>query len=244
MTRRPHDPTTPAPAPARRRKIRAASAAGLALVAVVGFARWFAPIWDGTPYPVADPAATARELEGHTQSAYAALGLPRAELADWPGAGLAADGHDCHLRGMRHWSERGIAYPPQAPGVVTVSDTWGLRGVPRAEAEPALERVRKALTQQGWKVTDYANSPDLHQAELRLELPGTGRTLSLTTYPGDRLEVAAHADCARYPSGTPLTGGGDPRLPAPSAPSQLRGESPAEDQLPAGAAVVADQNSS
>lgn len=159
MTRRPHDPTTPAPAPARRRKIRAASAAGLALVAVVGFARWFAPIWDGTPYPVADPAATARELEGHTQSAYAALGLPRAELADWPGAGLAADGHDCHLRGMRHWSERGIAYPPQAPGVVTVSDTWGLRGVPRAEAEPALERVRKALTQQGWKVTDYANSP-------------------------------------------------------------------------------------
>lgn len=47
--------------------------------------------------------------------------------------------------------------------------------------------------------------PDRHQAELRLELPGTGRTLSLTTYPGDRLEVAAHAECARYPAGTPWT---------------------------------------
>ncbi|MFF4421463.1 hypothetical protein ACFY04_11860 [Streptomyces sp. NPDC001549] len=229
MTQRPHGPA-PTSAPARRRKIRAASAAGLALAAVVGgtvgFARWFAPIWDGTPYPVADPAATARELEGHTQSAYTALGLPRAELADWPGAGLVAEGDDCHLRGMRHWSQRGIAYPPEAPGVVTVSDTWGLRGVPRAEAEPALERVRKALTQQGWKVTDYENSPHLPQAGLRLELPGAGRTISLTTYPGDRLEVSAHADCARYPPGTPLDGNGDPRLPAPSAPTELRGESP------------------
>ncbi|WP_030714020.1 hypothetical protein [Streptomyces sp. NRRL F-2580] len=255
MTQRPHDPTAgstvgpdPASASTRRRKIVAASAAGLALAVVVGaavgFARWFTPIWDGTPYPVADPAATARELEDHTQSAYAALGLPRAELADWPGAGLVAEGDDCHLRGMRHWSGRAIAYPPQAPGVVAVSDTWGLGGVPRAEAGPALERARKALTRQGWKVTAYETAPRLAQAELRLELPGTGRTLSLTTYPGDRLEVAAHADCARYPAGTPLTGRGDPRLPAPAAPSPLRGESPAQDQLPAGAGVVADQNSS
>ncbi|WP_405942181.1 hypothetical protein [Streptomyces sp. NBC_00207] len=256
MNRQPHD-LIPAPAPApasasaRRRKIRAAAAADLALAAVMGgtlgFALWFAPIWDGTPYPVADPAATARELEDHTRSAYTALGLPRAEPADWPRAGLVAEGSDCHLRGMRHWSERGIAYPPEAPGVVAVSDTWGLGGVPRAEAEPALERVRQAMTQQGWKVTDYENSPDRHQAELRLELPGTGRTLSLTTYPGDRLEVAAHAECARYPAGTPLDAHGDPRLPAPSVPAELRGESrgesPEEDRPPAGTGTVADRNS-
>ncbi|WP_209468466.1 hypothetical protein [Streptomyces avidinii] len=144
---------------------------------------------------------------------------------------------------MRHWSQRGIAYPPEAPGVVAVSDTWSLGGVPRAEAEPALERVRKAMTQQGWKVADYENSSDRHQAELRLELPGTGRTLSLVTYPGDRLEVAAQADCARYPSGTPLNTQGDPLLPTPPVPAELRGESPDEDRPPADTGAAADQNS-
>ncbi|MFD9520569.1 hypothetical protein [Streptomyces sp. NPDC059979] len=214
--------------PGRRRKILAASAAGLALAAAVvgtvGLAQWFAQGWQGIPYPVADPAATARELDGYTQSVYDALALPGAELADWPGAGLLAEGYNCNLRGMRNWSRNGFGNPTEDPGVVTVSDTWGLKGISHPQAQPALERVREELTRRGWEVTEYENTAD--RLALRLTLPGTGtgtgKTISVRTYPGDRLQVAAHADCARYPSGTSLNHHGEPSLPAPAAPAQLR----------------------
>ncbi|MFG2991638.1 hypothetical protein ACGFZK_20490 [Streptomyces sp. NPDC048257] len=133
----------------------------------------FGALWQGAPYPVAEPAATAREPDGHTQAVYGtlALALPDAELADRPGAGLVAEGADCNLRGMRHWSENGLGVPPQAPQVVDVSAGWALEGVPLPRVAPAVDRVRADLTRRGWKVTEYQNTP--RRLQLRLELPGT-----------------------------------------------------------------------
>ncbi|MFD7371186.1 hypothetical protein [Streptomyces mirabilis] len=66
-------------------------AAALAAVVACGGAVWVAQGLDrfleGDPYSVADPAATAQRLDGHTQHVYDALRLFDAELADnWPGA--------------------------------------------------------------------------------------------------------------------------------------------------------------
>ncbi|MFG2777563.1 hypothetical protein ACGFY7_06820 [Streptomyces prunicolor] len=210
----------------RRRRLLVASAAVLALagavVGTVGVARWSERLWEGDPYPVADPAATAQRLDGHTQAVYDVLGLPHAQLdPDWPGGGSEADGYGCYYRGLKHWSEQLSDSPPSPPHVVDVSNEWALKGVSRDQAVSALRRVRKALTRQGWKVTAYENS----RAWLRLALtlPDTDDTVSIQTYPRDRLQVSAYADCARYPSGTPVDDLDEPELPAQGAPAQLRG---------------------
>lgn len=206
----------------RLRKILLLSAAGLALTASVGFVRWFGPAWQGTPYPLADPAVTARRLDGHTQSVYDALGLPRAEL-DAAGSrrGMETGVTLCYPRGLRHLNEQLADSPPAEPQVVNVSDEWLLRGVSRTQAGPALERARDGLTRQGWKVIAYQNSGD----DLRLDLtpPGTDDTVSVTAYPGNRLQVGARSKRARYASDTPLNDRREPRLPAQQAPTQLRG---------------------
>lgn len=47
---------------------------------------------------------------------------------------------------------------------------------------------------------------------------GTDDTVSVEAYPGDRLMVRAYAECARYPSGTPMGAYGTPELPSQQAP--------------------------
>lgn len=198
----------------------AVSVAGLALGMVAGV-WWCARLWDGVPYPVADPAATARQVDRHTQAVYDVLDLPQAELdTGWPGRGLDADGSSCYRRGLRHWGDQLSDSPPSEPHTVMVHDSWALTGVSPAQAESALKRARRALTQRGWTVTAYEHS----RQRLRLTLtpPRTDITVVLEAYPGDRLQVAAHADCARYPSHTPLDNLDTPLVPPQKAPAPLR----------------------
>ncbi|WBO65375.1 hypothetical protein [Streptomyces camelliae] len=196
------------------RKIAAVSAVLLAVAAVAGCTR----LWDGEPYPVADPVATATRLDGYTQAVYDALDLPDAELE--PGGSPEADGYGCSYRGLRHLDEELSDSPGSPPGVVDVSSGWALKGVSRAEAVSAMQRARAELTRQGWKVAGYENS----RSWLRLSLkPVNGEdTVSVEAYPGDRLQVAAYAECARYPSGTQMNELGEPVLPPQVAPVQLR----------------------
>ncbi|NVK80071.1 hypothetical protein [Streptomyces morookaense] len=204
-----------------RRIAIAVSVAGLVSGMVAG-AWWCARLWAGAPYPVADPAATARQVDSRTQVVYDVLGLPRAELdTTWPGRGLDADGSSCYRRGLRHWGDQLSDSPPSEPHTVMIYDTWALKGVSPAQAESALERARHALTQRGWTVTAYEHS----RQRLRLTLtpPRTDITVRLEAYPGDRLQVAAHADCTRYPSHTPLGNRDVPLVPPQHAPAQLRG---------------------
>ncbi|GAA2422615.1 hypothetical protein ACFPFX_17975 [Streptomyces mauvecolor] len=184
-------------------------------------AQWFSGVWNGTPYPVAVPAATAQRLDERTQAVYDELGLSHATLdRDWPG-GMDAGGYDCHPVGLRHFFDNLRDTPTSEPQVVDVHNDWALKGVSLDEAVPALERVRAALTGRGWTVTEYRRTPSL--LEMRLKAPGGSDRVTIESYPGNRLQVAASADCARYPAGTPLDSAGNPRLPSPQAPSVLRG---------------------
>ncbi|MFF1740365.1 hypothetical protein [Streptomyces mirabilis] len=55
-----------------------------------------------------------------------------------------------------------------------------------------------------------------------MRAPGTDDTVTVEAYPSDRLMVRAYAECARYPSGTPMGAYGDPELSSQQAPLQLR----------------------
>ncbi|MDX3642188.1 hypothetical protein [Streptomyces sp. MB09-02B] len=178
------------------------------------------PIWNGTPYPVADPRATADRLDGHTQTVYDALDLAEAELE--PGYGNDGNGYGCHYRGLRHLLKQLPSTPPSVPGVVDVSNEWALRGTSTAEAQAAVGRARKALTAQGWQVTRYDRIKDLF--DLAMRPPGNdGDAVRVSTYPQGLVVVSAYGACARYPSGTPVDSLGKPKLPAQRAPIQLRG---------------------
>ncbi|MFI2369357.1 hypothetical protein [Streptomyces sp. NPDC018833] len=203
------------------RKILVASSAVLVVAVAVGLAQWAERLWEGDPYPVEDPSATALRLDGHTQSLYDALGLPDAELdPDWPGGGQEASS-SCNYRGLKHFSKQLNDTPPSMPGVVKVSSEWALKGVSWGQAQTALRRAREQLTEHGWKVTTYESVN--HAIQLRTQPPGTDDTVWVEAYPRDRLGVVAYSECARYPSGTPMNGWNEPELPAQGAPTQLRG---------------------
>ncbi|MFD9859244.1 hypothetical protein [Streptomyces alboflavus] len=212
----------------RRKAVRATSAglAGLgiaaALAGFIGLARWFEGVWVGDPYPVADPAATSRTLDERSQAVYDALALPDARL-DTERSGVRAytATYTCDRRGLRTWSDVLDPAPPSEPGVVSVSYDWTLRDVPRARAVTALKDARKELTRQGWRVTEHRD--DRYRLELSMRPPKAGSSIAVTAYPGDRLEVSAYGECARYPAGTAMDSDGDPELADMRAPVQLRG---------------------
>ncbi|MFK0022523.1 hypothetical protein [Streptomyces sp. NPDC090798] len=212
-----------------RRKAISVLAAVLASVVACGGVVWLAQgvapgldrFLEGDPYPVADPAATAQRLDGHTQRVYDALRLFDVELVDnWPGGGVEADGSSCYYRGFSNLSKQLSDSPPSVPGVVDVDSEWALKGVSPAQAKAALRHAKGELVRQGWKVTSYEESKFWN--ELSMRPPGTDDTVSVEAYPGDRLGVRAYAECARYPSGTPMGAYGDPELPSQQAPLQLR----------------------
>lgn len=210
---------------AGRRKAVTVVAAGVGaaatLAGVVGVGLWFEGVWEGDPYPVADPAATSRRLDERTQRVYDALALPDARLDTERSAARAeAEGYGCYRRGMRHWSDAFAGSPPSEPHVVNVSYDWTLRGVPRARAATAVEHAKKELTREGWKVA--AHDDDRFGLRLKVVAPGGGLSVSVTSYPSGRLEIAGYADCARYPSGTNLDEYGVPELAEMRAPVQLR----------------------
>ena len=76
-------------------------------MAAVVVAQLVERFWNGHPYPVAAPAATACRLDGRTQAVYDAVDLPHAELADYCN-GLDAD-VDAGPQGAR--PARGMTMP-------------------------------------------------------------------------------------------------------------------------------------
>jgi hypothetical protein len=208
----------------RRRAINVLAAVLAGVVAcggVVWVAQGLDRFLEGDPYLVVDLAATAQRLDSHTQQVYDALRLFDAELAgNWPGGGVKADGSSCYHRGFSNLSKQLSDSPPSVPGVVDVDSEWALEGVSPTQAKAALRRAKGELVRQGWKVTSYEERR--FRNELSMRPPGTDGTVSVEAYPGDRLMVRAYAECAHYPSGTPMGAYGAPELPSQQAPLQLR----------------------
>ncbi|MFE4819549.1 hypothetical protein ACFRFU_24590 [Streptomyces sp. NPDC056704] len=208
------------------RKILLVMAAALAMTVTaaggVRLARGAGRLWNGASYPVADPAVTAQRLDGLTQQVYDALDVRQATLdPKWPGGGQGVDGSGCYYTGLKDLTKQVSDSPPSVPGVVAVSSEWGLKGVTPSQAVSALRRARKELTRRGWKLTRYEISD--HWTVLSVQPPGTDDIVQVEAFPYDRLGVVAYSECARYPSGTPMTEWGDPQLPAQQAPAPLRG---------------------
>ncbi|MFB7616308.1 hypothetical protein [Kitasatospora sp. NPDC056181] len=193
----------------------AVGAVFLAGVKVIG-------VWTGTPFPSADPAATARRLDAQTQEVYDALALPGAGLERNLGRGIHADVYDCHPRGLAGFTDS----PSPEPGTALIRAEWALTGVARPQALDALQRAKQSLVGKGWTVTSHDEG--VKDATLRLEPPrgadGVGHRVVVGLHPDGSLSVAAASECFRYPAGTRVNQEGAPYdLPDPVAPAQLRG---------------------
>ncbi|MER7708652.1 hypothetical protein ABTX81_37955 [Kitasatospora sp. NPDC097605] len=211
----------------RKWKAARLSAAGVLLVGVVFLTGLKAvELWQGEPFPVADPVTVAQRLDGQTQTIYDALQLPSARLdPDWPGSGIEATVQSCYARGL---GEALNDSPPPEPGTAAVHESWALEGVPAAEAVEAMARARRTLTAAGWEITSSSESP-AEDADLYLRPPATGDGVTVRTgvrfYPSGVLEVFAISECLRYPGSTTVDSEGKPHVPGvPTAPSALRSE--------------------
>ncbi|WP_225837096.1 hypothetical protein [Streptomyces sp. NK08204] len=227
MRQGPHAPgLQPVPALSRRRPRARRAVVALALAGATAVSVWLGQqawsLWEGTPFPVTDPAATAQRLDEDTQQAYDALGLPDARLdTEWSDSGRTAEEGSCSYRGLNHLEDQLSDSPPSVPGVVVVRTVWALKGVPAQTGQAALRRARSALRRKGWHVTTYtAADKDI---DLSATPPDGGATVRLVTYPRDRLEVSASADCARVPQGTAVDETGEVPLPPQQLPWQLSG---------------------
>ncbi|MGW0881711.1 hypothetical protein [Streptomyces sp. NPDC002671] len=205
-----------------RMAVRVLAVTGAAAVSLwLGRQAWL--LWTGEPFPVADPAATAQQLDESTQETYDALGLPEARLdTEWSGTGRAAEEGECYYRGLSHFGDQiSDAAPPSVPGVVVVRTEWALKGVTAQAGQAALRRARGTLEERGWHVTTYKTLGG--DIDLAATPPEGGATVRLAADPGDRLEVSARSECTRVPKGTPIDDAGEVPLPPQQLPLRLRG---------------------
>jgi hypothetical protein len=207
------------------RKILLATAAALAMAVTAAGGVWLARgagrLRNGDPYPVADPAVTSQRLDGLTQQVYDTLDVPQATLdPKWPGGGQEADGSRCYYTGLKDLTKQVSDSPPSVPGVVAVSSdgTEGCHPVSGGVSAATGAEGIDAAWMESHQVRDQRPLDRTERAA-----PGTDDVVQVEAFPHDRLGVVAYSECARYPSGTPMTEWGDPELPAQQAPAPLRG---------------------
>ncbi|WP_158828001.1 hypothetical protein [Streptomyces sp. NRRL S-118] len=161
------------------------------LVAAVVAAR---AVWNGTPYPSADPDAVAQRLKARSDEVYDSFALP----ATYAASGGRVSTGACYYRGLR-----GIAHIDEARSDVrSFGLRWSIPGVPEATARDAQRRVRQRLAQEGWKLTYEEDRAGATFRELgfRFESPGGGDHVdvqwndSTTT-----LFISVYAACGQVP---------------------------------------------
>ncbi|MFJ4184083.1 hypothetical protein [Kitasatospora sp. NPDC089509] len=221
----------------RRTALRGAvltAAVAAVVLGVVGgeaVAEGWTGVWEGKPYPVADPVAVAAHLDARTQSVYDALDLPPGlTLSSEPDIddGITARIYGvCRPRGLAHALENLNDGGADQPRTAVLGARFTLAGVTGAQRTEALDRARRTLTAQGWTVgavDDFGHGP-----RLALTPPATGpgalaETASVGFDPvGHTLVVMATTECASYPGSTPVDALGMPiGLPTATAPTGLR----------------------
>ncbi|MEU4128089.1 hypothetical protein [Streptomyces wuyuanensis] len=135
-------------------------------------------VWNGTPYPSADPDAVARRLKDQSDRVHDDFALPGKYTASPGRVGTGA----CYHRGLR-----GIAHIDEARSDVRSFDLdWSVPDVPEATAREAQQRVRRRLLQQGWKLThegDVRAQPSANWASDSRTRKATRSTCGGTTRP-------------------------------------------------------------
>ncbi|MEU0272842.1 hypothetical protein [Streptomyces sp. NPDC006307] len=131
--------------------LAAVGALALLAVGVDAGAKKVSELWNGKPYPSADPAAVARLLQERSQWAYDGLGLPPATAGAVHSSGM--DTGACYYRGLR-----GFGHIDDARlDVVDFSLRWEVPGTPENTAREAEQRLRQRLEDAGWKRTHDGN---------------------------------------------------------------------------------------
>ena len=153
-------------------------------------------VWNGAPYPSADPDAVAQRLKDQSDGVYDGFALPEKYAA----ASGRVDTGACYYRGLR-----GIAHIDEARSDVrSFGLDWSVPDVPEATARDAQRRVRQRLGKQGWKLTHEGDRVGATFRELgfRFENPEGGDQVdvqwsdSTTT-----LFISVYAPCVQVPDG-------------------------------------------
>ncbi|MEV6731442.1 hypothetical protein [Streptomyces sp. NPDC051364] len=153
-------------------------------------------VWNGAPYPSADPDAVAQRLKDQSDELYDGFALPEKHAVD---SGRVDTGA-CYYRGLRS-----IAHIDEARSDVrSFGLDWSVPDIPEATARDAQRRVRQQLVKQGWKLTHEGDraGATLRELGFRFENPEGGDQVdvqwndSTTT-----LFISVYAPCVQGPDG-------------------------------------------
>ncbi|HET6855611.1 MAG TPA: hypothetical protein VFH94_00745 [Streptomyces sp.] len=179
----------------RRPVLRAATGLLVAALLTAG-ALSAAFVWNGSPYPAADPDLVAQRLKNRSEDVRDHFALPGTYRVD---SGVVATG-SCYYRGLRS-----IAHIDSArPDVRSFGLDWSIPDVPEATARAAQLRVRRQLAERGWKLTHEGDRSDATFRALgfRFADPRSGDQVdvdwndSTTT-----LFISVYAECGKVPDG-------------------------------------------
>ncbi|MEU1862605.1 hypothetical protein [Streptomyces gardneri] len=157
------------------------------LVAGVCFAgHW---VWNGPPYPKADPDRVAAQLKAEARRVYDEAALPGA-----PDAPSRVEPGTCYYRGLRS-----LAHIDQGRSDVrSFGLSWQIVGVPEDTARAAQDRTRLRLEREGWKLV----SQNVSDRGFRFERPGSGDLVDVDWYePTSTFVVHVYAPCGELPDG-------------------------------------------
>lgn len=148
-------------------------------------------VWNGDPYPSADPDAVAVQLKRDAQLVYDDLALPgRPEVKSQFRTGT------CYYRGLRSLAhiDRGRL------DVSSFQLDWDVTGVSRETARAGQDRVRLRLIREGFELTreDTGDAP----MGFRFTHPDSGHMVDVRWFERTRmLTVTAYAPCGKVPAG-------------------------------------------
>lgn len=151
-------------------------------------------VWNGEPYPSADPDAVAQRLKARSDEVYDGFALP-GKYAAAPGR---VDTGACYYRGLRS-----IAHIDQARrDVRSFGLDWSVPDVPEATARTAQQRIRKQLVRKGWRLTREGDRTGaiLRELGFRFENPTDGDQVDVRWNDATTtLFISLYAPCGQVP---------------------------------------------
>lgn len=146
-------------------------------------------LWNGMPYPAADPDQVAARLKAEAQRVYGEAALPGT-----PAPHSRVETGTCYYRGLRS-----IAHIDEGrPDVRSFGLSWRVTDVPEDTARSAQKRLRLRLERGGWKLT----SENVSHRGFRFEHPETGDKVDVDWHrTTETFAVSTYAPCGALPDG-------------------------------------------
>ncbi|MGK5543287.1 hypothetical protein ACSNOH_00810 [Streptomyces sp. URMC 127] len=165
-------------------------AGGLLVVGVnIGMVVVGLRLWNGEPYPAADPDRVATRLKEETRRVYDEAALPKA-----PDAPARVATNACYYRGLKS-----IAHIDRSLRDVHGFElSWQVTDIPEAVARSAQERTRLRLAGSGWELT----SENISDRGFRFEQRETGDKVDVNWYRSTgTFAVSIYAPCGKVSEG-------------------------------------------